>query len=225
MKSFFSIQPKFKAAVLLAVICTAVLINMLWERNSISDINTSFSSIYKDRLLPATYVFHLTDHLYQKRLILDRYLDPRDEPMLAADQRAISEHDAAIDTLLEDFEATYLVEREGQLLHDFQRELRSYNALEQQLLLSYERKQPTKVSREALEEVFVKARVELTQLSQIQIDVGKKLEENCQRIAANSTIVTNMDALLVIVIGLIIQALIFTSKSVKPRIPQRHELN
>lgn len=225
MKIFFSIQPKMKAALLLAAICVAILANMFWERRNISNINDSFSSIYKDRLLPATYVFHLTDHLYQKRLILDNYFIHSAQPNIFADRHAIAKHNAAIDTLLEDFEATYLVEREDQLLHDFQQELQAFNALEKELLDNYEKIQRPDIAQATFKKHFETARTELTQLSQIQIDIGKKLEENSRRIAASTNVMTNMDALLIIVLGLIIQVLIFTSKSVTPKLPQQHELN
>lgn len=225
MKWVFSIQPKIKAAFLLAIICVAVLVNMFWERQNISDINDSFSSIYEDRLLPATYVFHLTDHLYQKRLILERYFYKNAQTDLEKDVIALQNHDIAMDTLIKDFEATYLVEKEGKLLKDFKRELRAYNDLEQEFVSDLKKDFTSEISENAFAKLFDAAKGELTQLSQIQIDVGKKMKEDSGRKAASTNLLTNLDALFIIVMGLIIQVLIFTSKTVVPKAPQRHELN
>lgn len=225
MKWAYSIQPKIKAALLLAIICLAVLINMLFERKNISNINESFVSIYEDRLLPATYVFKMTDHLYQKRLILEPYFRETPDKDVYQDRRQISDHNEALDTLLKDFEATYLVENEDQSLQDFERELLVFNDLENKLFMHYEKHQQLQIKYATFVESFERARNELKQLTQIQIDIGKKLEENSQRIAANTNLLTNMDAMLIIVMGLVIQVLIFTSKTVQPQVPQKHELN
>ncbi len=225
MKWAISIHPKIKAAFLLAIICLAILLNLFWEKHNISSINNSFSSIYKDRLLPATYVFHLTDHLYQKRLILEKYFHQRDSSTIGADRQTLMAHNEAIDTLLRDFEATYLVEIEDEVLHELERELRACRNLEQRYLEDSEKGAIPLESKIAFEKLFATAKAELTQLSQIQVDVGKKLQEDCQRVAASTSLLTNLDALLIIVIGLIIQVLIFTSKSFIPRVPQQHEWN
>ncbi|MDX1942857.1 MAG: MCP four helix bundle domain-containing protein [Saprospiraceae bacterium] len=225
MKWVFSIQPKIKAAFLLAIICVAVLVNMFLERRNISNINDSFSSIYEDRLLPATYVFHLTDHLYQKRLILDRYFNGKTPSNFQADIEQLQVHNNAMDTLIQDFEATYLVEMEGKLLKDLKRGLRAYNDLEWQLMKDLKNATAPEISVDAFEKLFAAAKEELTQLSQIQIEVGKKMKEDSGRMAASTDLLTNLDALLIIVMGLIIQILIFTSKTLVPKAPQHHQLN
>lgn len=225
MKWAISIQPKMKAAFLLAIICLAILLNLFWEKHNISSINDSFSSIYKDRLLPATYVFHLTDHLYQKRLLLEKYFYQSNLATIEADRRALVGHNKAIDTLLRDFEATYLVKIEDEVLHNLERELRACRNLEQLYLANSEKGAIPPEDKIAFEQLFATAKAELTQLTQIQVDVGKKLQEDCQRVAASTNLLTNLDALLIIVIGLIIQVLIFTSKTFTPRLPQQHEWN
>ena len=77
----------------------------------------------------------------------------------------------------------------------------------------------------AMKALFATAINELTKLSQIQIDIGKEMREDSRRMAASNNIMTNMEALLVFVIAVIIQVLIFASRSVVPKKPQRHEWN
>ena len=92
----FSIQPKMKIALFLAAICVIVLDTIFWERSNLSHLNASFSSIYEDRLLPATYVFHLTDHLYQKRLVLESYFNNKDRQNVEADLQRIAQHNLCL---------------------------------------------------------------------------------------------------------------------------------
>ncbi len=225
MEWAFSIRPKMKAAFLLAVICVVVLVNMFWERRNISNMNDSFSSIYEDRLLPATYVFHLTDHLYQKRMILEKYFNSEENLNVSEDQRRMDSHNATMDSLLRDFEATFLVEIENKVLRNFEERLTTYNKMERQYLDRFAQKLAPETTEQDFEHLFAAAKAELTQLSQIQIDVGRQLKEDSGRIAASTSLLTNMDALLIIVIGLIIQVLIFTSKTLMPKTPQREEWN
>ncbi len=221
----FSIRPKIKAAFLLALICVAVLLQIAWERYHMANINESFSSIYEDRLLPASYVFHLTDHLYRKRLILEKYFIGVSSVQPAEDMRRLTAHNAAMEKLLCDFDATYLIEIEGKVLHDFKQKLQAYNTMEMHLLQNSAEGLLPDANEAAFLKLFAVTIDELTQLSQIQTDVGKKMKEDTQGLTASTSLLANMEAALVIVIGLVIQALVFASKTVAPKVPRRHELN
>ncbi|MFN7115518.1 MAG: MCP four helix bundle domain-containing protein [Saprospiraceae bacterium] len=225
MKWVFNIQPKIKIALFLAIICGLVLLNIFGERRNLSQLDHSVTSMYEDRVLPATYIFHLTDHLYQKRLILESYFQNKVNNNAIADLERIAVHNAAMDTLIEDFEATYLVELEDEVLHHFKKELQIYNQSEECFIKGCENGTIVQLDEAAMENLFTTAIKELTKLSQIQIDVSKAIRDDSRRMTANRTILTNMEALLVFVIAIIIQILIFASRSVRPKQPQQHEWN
>ncbi len=225
MNWMFSIQAKVKLALLLALICVLVLVNIYWERSNMTDINDSFQSIFDDRLLPATYVFHLTDHLYQKRLVVEHQLHHHDTLSAAEALQQVARHNLAIDTLVEDFEDTYLVESEDELLANFKREVKAYNALEKSLLEAAQRGEAPIKERTSLINLFEATRGELIRLSQIQIDVGKAMRDDSLRRLANTKVLTMLEATLIVIIALIIQGLIFASRSVNPGGPQRPDLN
>lgn len=225
MDWIFSIQAKLKVAFLLALICALVLVNIYWERSNIASINDSFCSIYDDRLLPATYVFHLTDHLYQKRLILEHQLHHHDTLEAMEALRQVTDHNKAMDTLIADFDATYLVKSEGELLGDFKLRLREYNRLEKSMLEGAQFQPPQSKDAATLVALFETTLNELTQLSQIQIDVGREMRDDSLRLLASTKVLTMLEAALIVVIALIIQALVFASRSVMSPKPQRHNLN
>jgi len=225
MDWILSIRAKLKLAFLLGIICLLVLANIYWERSNITSMNDSFRSIYADRLLPATYVFQLTDHLYQKRLILEHQLHHHDTLEAAEALRQVTIHSHAMDTLIADFEATYLVETEGQLLGAFKQQLGDYNRLEKSLLEAAQLRQPFEKDRADLIALFDTTLSELTQLSQLQIDVGRAMRDDSLRLLASTKVLTMLEAALIVIIALIIQGLVFASRSVSPPIPQRHNLN
>lgn len=225
MDWIFSIRAKLKVAFLLALICVLVLANIYWERSNITSMNDSFCSIYADRLLPATYVFQLTDHLYQKRLILEHQLHHHDTLEAKEAQRQVMIHNKAMDTLIADFEATYLVKTEGQLLSAFKQQLKDYNRLEKGLLEAAQLRQPFEKDRDGLIALFDVTLNELTQLSQLQIDVGRAMRDDSLRLLASTKVLTMLEAALIVIIALVIQALVFASRSVAPPMPQRHDLN
>ncbi len=225
MDWIFSIRAKLKLAFLLALICLLVLANIYWERSNIASMNDSFCSIYADRLLPATYVFQLTDHLYQKRLILEHQLHHHDTLEAKEAQRQVMIHNKAMDTLIADFEATYLVKTEGQLLSAFKQQLKDYNRLEKGLLEAAQLRQPFEKDRDGLIALFDITLNELTQLSQLQIDVGRAMRDDSLRLLASTKVLTMLEAALIVIIALVIQALVFASRSVAPPMPQRHDLN
>ncbi len=225
MDWIFSIQAKLKAAFLLALICGLVLVNIYWERSNITSMNDSFCSIYDDRLLPATYIFHLTDHLYQKRLILEYQLLRQDAQDVTKALQRLEVHNKAMDTLISDFERTYLVESEGEMLGHFKKELQDYNLLEKQLLEALPDHPEESVEQASLINLFEDTLKELTLLSQIQIDVGRAMRDDSLRLLANTRVLTMLETALIVVIALIIQALVFASRSVAAPKIQRHNLN
>lgn len=190
-----------------------------------ASMNDSFCSIYADRLLPATYIFQLTDHLYRKRLILEHQLHHHDTLEAKEAQRQVMIHNKAMDTLIADFEATYLVKAEGQLLSTFKKQLKDYNRLEKGLLEAAQLQQPSEKDRTSLNALFDVTRNELTQLSQLQIDVGRAMRDDSLRLLASTKVLTMLEAALIVIIALVIQALVFASRSVAPPMPQKHDLN
>src|SRR5690606_13051798 len=90
MKRFFQVKVRFKICCAFIIIIVLVLLNNLRERRNMSRLDNSISSIYKDRLLPATYLHRIANHLYEGRLT-------------GNDGRRL-----AIDSLVALYETTYL---------------------------------------------------------------------------------------------------------------------
>ncbi|MCK7555393.1 MCP four helix bundle domain-containing protein [Chitinophaga sedimenti] len=100
---------RYKICAIFVMIIALVLLQNVLERRHISNLDHSVAAIYKDRLLPATYLYGISNHLHQQRL-------------LAADATySRAAHDVAITNLIKEYELTHLTPEEksnGPLLNN-----------------------------------------------------------------------------------------------------------
>ena len=188
---------RYKVCALFVMIMVLVLLNNLLERRNVSHLDDSVTSIYHDRLLPATYLFGISNHLHQERMM--RY----DEVMPAAEkQRLHTQHDAAIHKLMKEYETTHLTPEEGKQWKVFKARLADYNHL------------PATATPEVLDKHFLRSLETLNSLSDIQVAEGKTLQSNSQTIASDSTISSQLEISLLIILG--VAAIVLLLISDKP---------
>ena len=219
MKVFFNIPQKFKAALLLFVIVVIVLITSSVENSNVKAIDSSFSSIYEDRLIPANELFHLTDLMYQKILLTSDFFNKT-----KTDNETInlmSHFNSQIDSIISEYEKTYLVAEENKTLFSFKTKIGEYNNIENSILQSHNEI----LLDQQLEPKFNEIRGELVRLSRIQTTVGQQLLNNSHEIKVHSSILHYCQLALILVILLIIQSILFSAKSIVPKKPQNFKLN
>lgn len=215
MKWSFIIQQKLKASLLLGGIMVAIILGTVLSRNNINGIDKSFSSIYQDRLIPATTIIYLTENLYNKRLSLEKYLFS-EEPV---DHKAIllqlNQYNINLDSLTKAFEKTYLVEEEARILADFRDRIRAYSLLESQIIDQQRSGNPV-MAKELFEgagaTTFQNSLVHLNELAKIQSEVGNKLMLKSKTDFAGFAILSFLQIGLAVILGLIILVLIKNSR-------------
>jgi hypothetical protein len=219
MKWIYVIQQKAQVAFLLAIILLGVFFKNVLDRNNVSELGDSFSSVYEDRLLVESYIYKLSDHLYQKQLLVDQCSQQNDVNQLTA---KMAGHNLAIRALIHEYEKTKLTTEESKFFDAFKNNINELLTLENQYLkMEWNMEAPNT----SLDQQFLTATQNLGQLSSIQIAEGKSMADQSKRIVAGSSILTQFELAMIMVIGLIIQALIFASSSLTPNIIQKHQLN
>jgi len=220
MKWIYLIQQKAQIAFLLALVLFGVFVKNVLDRNNVADLGDSFSSVYKDRLLVESYIYKLSDQLYQKQILFDQcsqQQSDRDQFSLI-----IGRHNATINSLIQEYEKTKLTDQESIYFDAFKENITQMETIESQYLQSYTDFATVNTS---LDHQFKIAGDYLEQLSSIQIAEGKSMADQSIRIVAGSSILTQFELAMIIIIGLIIQALIFASNSLTPKTFQNHQLN
>lgn len=219
MKAIFSIRPKYKVALSLLMLIIVLLCGVLLERNLISRVNEASTSIYNDRLVPSTAVYHLSDHITQRFFIAEEYVQnyPHASPETG---HQLSAHVQQSDSIISAFEKTYLVKKESKSLEALKKFLDDYRDVEKEVLTTGA---PEKLAATA--HLYSDIRGELMKLSQIQTRVGQELLDETHSLTSNANTLSQLQVVALIITCLVIQAFILASKAINSPLKQKHHLN
>ncbi len=215
MKWSFVIQQKLKAAFLLSGIMVFIMLNSFISRSSVDSIDQSFSSIYEDRLIPAIDIIYLSEHLYSKRLLLERTLSNKNIGEMPHIAIQLDAHSKKMDSLITAFEKTSLVEEEVKSLDAFKQNIQAYAALEKTIIqlglnASDDTSKDLFYTQGSL--IFEKSIQQLGELTKIQSVIGKKLMKDSHTEAYYFNLLSTLQIASAIVVGILILGLIYSSK-------------
>ncbi|ACU03684.1 MCP four helix bundle domain-containing protein [Pedobacter heparinus] len=220
MRFAYSVKQKMKIAVLLFCIMACTILIRLLEDKSVKSMNKSFVSLYNDRLIPATDLFYIAEYVDQKRSLVEEVLyaaatHPFNQAVL---EQKLGRINAAIDSLIKDYEKTFLVKQEKEKIAELKAWLLGHSAVENKLLntiavqgvekarLMYET-----FGRNAPGEIIQK----LSELMRIQRQVGEELTKDTAFMVSGNKVYSSFQLALAILIGILIVGIVFTSNVVK----------
>jgi hypothetical protein len=214
MKWTFIIREKLKVAFLLAGIMVLIGLTNVMERRNVKNLDQSFSSIYYDRLIPATDIFYLTSNLYKRRMLMEQFLFTEQTAPLKVLEKNLSSHSDSIMHLIAKFEKTLLVKEESVYLAEFKRRVLHYNDVESRILDVWSRQSPQHAQKlynvEGKNDLLSTIQY-LEELTRIQSSVGLDLIHTSKGIASSSDMLMSLQIAVAIVIGLLIHGLIAAS--------------
>ena len=224
MKWAYSLQQKTKIAFWSALILTAVFVKNWMDKNHVTTLDSSFASVYDDRLVVEGYLFQLSGHLYQKKIILSGC---HNAESAGAAQPQVSSINSSIDQILSDYEKTKLTPDEATYFGSLKKNLAALNTLEGNVLhaLNTQDVNLSAATMAQMQKGFDAALLDLGRLSEIQILEGKLLKDQSNQIAAGATLLSTFELVVLIAIGILIQILVFASKSTLPRLARQPGLN
>lgn len=220
MKWIYRVQNKLQIAFMLIVVLMLVFGKSVIEKNNVSELGGSFSSVYEDRLLAESYIYEISDLLYQKKMLLDQC--QLNFSAVDLNQR-VSTHNQRIDSLIFYYQNTQLTTHESELFSSLCGNVTAIRKIEAELI------QPVAgiaaQSYAKLDAQFQLISENLHQLSMIQIKEAKRLNDDSKRILAGITVLTQFEQGMLIVISLIIIALIISGPTFIPAQPLNSRLN
>jgi hypothetical protein len=218
MNWFYSVSQSNRLAGLWLLLMVVILGGMFIEKLLVTRLNVSFSSIYKDRLVPAAEIFHINDLMYSKKFRMETFL--LQSGLQPAASQDLAEINQQLDSILHAYEMTYLVETESQTLNTFKAKLSEYNQLEDQLL-----QEATNADTRHWNNLFNQIRLELIALSDIQTIVGQELLQRSDRLTAGVKLVNYLQLSMILIIGLSVHFMLMQVRSTIPGKPQKFRLN
>ena len=218
MKWSFVIQQKLKAALLLAGVMLLIISGNLIFKFHFERIDRSFSSIYKDRLIPATTIIYLTEDLYRKRLSVEKFIYSKSLNTIDNLTRELVVYDHHVDSLVDSFEKTYLVDQEAIRLSAFKERAAEYAQLEKKILELYRSgnvEEGISLFEGEGAELFQRTILQLNELTLIQSNIGGQLMRDTKGDLAGFTMISLIQIGLAVAIGLVLLGLIQNSKIMK----------
>ncbi len=200
---------------MLGIILFVVYANNVMESRNVKELGGSFSSVFEDRLLVESYIYKLSDHLYQKKIMLDHcdLVSSATSDLL----KNIDQHNSEIRTLIHSYEITRLTEKESLVFDEFKITLDMMADMEHDYIRLPDQDNTRAVKLSQLNQQFFIAARNLSQLSMIQIEEARRLNDDSKRIIAGFTMLTHFEMAMLIGIGLIILTLILSSSQINPK--------
>ncbi len=206
MKWAYAIKNKTKAAILLAVVLGLTMLTNLLERSRFRELERSFSSIYEDRLMAESYLFHLYKSLKNEQ---DLIQPVGEEGLSSVAKEKLAAHQANRAGLMAQYAETYLTEEEEVQFSQLQATLGEVDRLEKEIAGGHVAAPLISAHDAATAEAFAT----LSALSDIQTTVGAELRDESERIILGSVSISHLEMTILIIIAIIIQGLIFSSKT------------
>jgi len=197
MKWTYAIPHKFTTSLLLLTVILIVFFNNLQERRNSSELRIAFDSIYADRLLAESYILQLSSTLHE----VDEWV-----------KAPKNQNKVQLTTQLQKIDALNLLYQDTQLTQKEAEYFTHFTALTQQL------KNELKTENiENTKKIINSALLDLRSLSVIQVTEAEMIMSKTDRMLTISSISSQVEMGIIIAIGLMIQALLFTSKTLQPK--------
>lgn len=206
MKWAYHIKHKVKATAILFIIILVVVFAQVSNRVSVSDLDKSVSSIHQDRLMPATYIFDISNHLYQKRLTQEHATNTPTETEV---------HDKAIALLIRNYESTYLTVNEKKTWSEFKASLEEYNT--QYAIAGY--------NTAEYDKAFNKVITSLSALNRIQVGESTNIQKQSKSIVGSTNMLFEFETALLILLALFAMVIISISDKALFLKPKNTSLN
>ena len=215
MKWAFAIQRKIRLAIALAIMMLLIILLSLWESYNVNKISKSFRSIYEDRLIPAVDLYLISGHIQNKRNKLVSFLFT-DKISVEEIKNVLSLENKQLDTLINKYEKTYLVKAETNHLQNLKKNLKIFERDELLLInASLENKEFAKnLYLNTTINFYENIDQDLILLTQVQTQIGKELLAESSKSQSSSSLISQLQIIVAIILGLIIMILIITDKQV-----------
>lgn len=192
---------RYGLALMLSLIVVLILGSTFWERSYVGVMKDSCASMYDDRLMPAAALFHLSDQIHSRRLVLEEHLGGYGQLDVNQVHHELGRLEAGIAAAIAQIDGTRLIDAESQLLDELKGQLAAYGRLEARLLAELAAGREATYDEE-IRAAFDLLRTELIGLTKIQEQVGKDLSRESFTVAASASSLTHFQLAAGFILGL-----------------------
>lgn len=192
MKNLYKITPKNRWRIILglSVVLLLIFLTSLFENKQLKEINESFGSLYKDRLIPASEIYQINTYFTQKSFVLEELKNVNDSLSFNFSPLLIK-NNKKIDSLLQAYEETYFVKEEKIAFVKFKENYEDYQKKEVVVTQGMKNCELSISEKRDIGEALVflnKINTNLAELVAIQSSVGKELLDDSKFNFGSSTL-------------------------------------
>lgn len=211
----YGIKGKVKIAAVLGGVLMLLLWSNLMDRKRVTQLQTSFSAIYEDRLMVESFIFELSSILHEREQLIINSLSSKS--LNEANRAHLKALDNKMVTIVNSYEATQFTDLEKRVFIEFKELLPGISQIGYDLHES-DLAQTNKI-------LTHKGLSKLTVLSNIQTSEGQRLWEETKGIMLQNQSSSQFEIISLIALAIMIQVLLFSSTSVFKKIQQKPHLN
>ena len=178
----------------------------LLERQSFRNISSALTEVYEDRLRVESYIFHISEKLFQIQKLVDHCDLGYDYSKVIEE---ISAEEKGILELVAEFEATQLTPEEAVLLGDFKQIIQKDLSIKNYQLLYTDSSGVNLQQVKVYDQKIARAQSDLDKLSEIQIEEGEKLVSKAKTLINRSQIWAQFELALLLVLVVVIYFFLF----------------
>ncbi|WP_425391100.1 MCP four helix bundle domain-containing protein [Ekhidna sp.] len=208
MRWKLSLAQRIRAGAALAVVFLLIIATNLIDKNHFRIVKENLTTVYEDRLLAKNYLYRISRNIQQKKEILQS----AEANNLKELHHAIND---SIDILIDKFASTKLTERESIRFTSLQENIRELKKFEN-AYVSDESIAPEAPISTNSEQYFQAVFQDLDALFKIQLEESSRVISSSNQTIQSSDLITKLEIGALIVIGILIQLLIFLK-------PSKHE--
>lgn len=211
MKFFHAPYYRTRLLAFLTLLTMGLTALIFWERHNREQLVSSFETMYADRLIPASEIFHLSNLLYERGRLMEEL---RQHGQNGLTTRELDRNTASMDSILRAYENTYLVREETRHLPAYKKALSEYMNEEKRLLENGSN------DYHVLHHTLGKVHDELLVLGDIQVTVGQQLARGHKMIHGSMTMMDTLQTGLLLILAILILMLIQDYRSARPKVRQ-----
>ncbi|SNS56442.1 Four helix bundle sensory module for signal transduction [Belliella buryatensis] len=212
MKTPKSLNNKLKAAIVLTFLLLVIFGKNILDRKNFNELEASFISVYEDRLVVESYIFSISENLFRIKLLVNHCWEESDYSHVLEE---IEDYEDQILKTVETFETTNLTDAEEEFLGDFKGIIMNNLRISDYESLYSDEFGINTAQVHIYNEHIERAITDLEKLSLIQIEEGRRLADNSEKVVNRSRIWAQFEIAALAMLLLIIYLLIYTSRNIK----------
>jgi hypothetical protein len=224
----YRITKRDKVAFALGSVFAIIILANWFASYSIGLVSNQFREVYHDRLVPSLVISDVMERYYQNRLILEDHILSNSAAEQDSLHEAVLANTQEIETLIHQFERTYLIERENEGLASYKEQFGKLVGVQEEILqlsAAGDKTQAQNLYASVGHKAFLHLLEPLHELIALQGEVGKNLYDSADRQVKTLKILSYLVIGMSVFIALLVATLLQATRKLNNIKPQNYHLN